>query len=233
MGGPPEEDQKTVDLVYELASNGLVHEIQVSINTPQPGTDFYISCTEKGLLKNDVANEAFDGNGSVVVEYPNYTAKQIQKKQLEVLAAFDRGKVDSDTSFFMKNAKGSFEDIPKNSDILVLRSARQWMIQSIIKAMSQYRKTHVDLIGQDTVSEELKSISGVERVYSYGNGFFSPDTIKSELIQQLRANTYDFVLIPMTNNHIEGYRNVLDVAHLIGSKQILGVYPEGKIQAIQ
>ena len=40
LGSSPEEDQKTVDLVYELASNGLMQEIQVSINTPQPGNRF-------------------------------------------------------------------------------------------------------------------------------------------------------------------------------------------------
>ena len=99
--------------------------------------------------------------------------------------------------------------------------------------MNQYRKTRVDLVGQDTVTEELKSISGVERVYSYGNGFFSPDTIEPHLIEQLRANTYDFVLLPMANNHIEGYRNVLDVARLISSKYVFGVYPEGNIRIIK
>ena len=70
LGSSPEEDQKTVDLVYELASKNLIHEIQVSINTPQPGTDFYNSCIEKGLLKTETDNEGFDGNGHVVVEYP-------------------------------------------------------------------------------------------------------------------------------------------------------------------
>ena len=37
----------------------------------------------------------------------------------------------------------------------------------------------------------------------------------------------------MTNNHLEGYRNVLDVAELIRSKYILGIYPEGNIRTIQ
>ena len=67
LGSSPEEDQKTVDLVYELASNGLMQEIQVSINTPQPGTDFYNSCIEKNLIKTQVTNDNFDGNCHVVV----------------------------------------------------------------------------------------------------------------------------------------------------------------------
>ncbi|KMP12171.1 hypothetical protein UZ36_01745 [Candidatus Nitromaritima sp. SCGC AAA799-C22] len=233
LGSSQEEDQKTVDLVHELASQGLMHEIQVSINTPQPGTDFYNSCVEKGILRTQTPNEGFDGNGHVAVEYPGYPAEQIQKKQRQALAAFDRGKAQSDASFFMETAKESFASIPKNSEVLVLRSARQWMIQSIVEAMNRYRSTRVDLIGQDIVAGELKSNPGIERVYSYGDGFFSPDTIEPRLVEQLRANTYDYVLLPMANNHLEGYRNVLDVARLIRPRHVFGVYPEGNLRTIQ
>lgn len=233
LGSSREEDRKTVDLVYELSSQGLMHEIQVSINTPQPGTDFYNSCVEKGLLKTQTTNEGFDGNGHVVVEYPDYPAEQIQEKQREALAAFDRGKVEADMSFFMQTAKESFADIPQNSNVLILRSARPWMIQSIVTAMNQYRNTRVDLVGQDIVAAELKTNPGVERVYSYGDGFFSADTIDPGLIEQLRANTYDYVLLPMANNHLAGYSNVLDVARLIQPKHVFGVYPEGNIRTIR
>ena len=232
LGSSPEEDQKTVNLVYELASKGLMHEIQVSINTPQPGTDFYNSCIEKKLLKTHATNEGFDGNGHVVVEYPNYRAEQIQKKQRESLAAFDRGKAKADASLFMDTAKASLKSIPENSNVLILRSARPWMIQNIIEAMNRYRKIRVDLLGQDTVTEELKSNPGVEHVYSYGDGFFSPETIEPYLIRQLSNKTYDYILMPMTNNHLEGYRNVLNVAQLIRSKCILGVYPEGNTKVV-
>jgi len=105
LGSSPEEDQKTVDLVYELASNGLMQEIQVSINTPQPGTDFYNSCVEKNLIKTQVTNDKFDGNGHVVVEYPNYCAEEIQNKQHEALDAFDRGKAKIGAKTFMDIAK--------------------------------------------------------------------------------------------------------------------------------
>ena len=233
LGSSPEEDQKTVDLVYELASKNLIHEIQVSINTPQPGTDFYNSCIEKGLLKTETDNEGFDGNGHVVVEYPNYRAEQIQEKQREALTAFDFGKAKANASSFMDTAKKSFKSIPENSNVLILRSARPWMIQNIIEAMNQYRKIRVDLLGQDAVIEELKSNPGVEHAYSYGDGFFSPDTIDSYLIEQLNNKAYDFVLLPMANNHLDGYRNVTEIARLIEPKFILGVYPEGNTCIIE
>ena len=233
LGSSPEEDQKTVDLVYELASKNLIHEIQVSINTPQPGTDFYNSCIEKGLLKTETDNEGFDGNGHVVVEYPNYRAEQIQEKQREALTAFDFGKAKANASSFMDTAKKSLKSIPENSNVLILRSARPWMIQNIIEAMNQYRKIRVDLLGQDAVIEELKCNPGVEHAYSYGDGFFSPDTIDSYLIEQLNNKAYDFVLLPMANNHLDGYRNVTEIARLIEPKFILGVYPEGNTCIIE
>ena len=233
LGSSPEEDQKTVDLVYELASNGLMQEIQVSINTPQPGTDFYNSCIEKNLIKTQVTNDNFDGNGHVVVEYPNYCAEEIQKKQHEALDAFDRGKAKIGAKTFMDIAKESFKSIPQNSTVLVLRSARLWMIQIIITAMNQYRKSNVDLLGQNAIVEELESNSGIDRIYNYGDGFFSLETIEPHLMEQLRSKAYEYVLLPMANNHLEGYRNVLDVARSIEPKVILGVYPEGNVFVIK
>ena len=37
----------------------------------------------------------------------------------------------------------------------------------------------------------------------------------------------------MTNNHLEGYRNVLKVAQLIEPKVILGIYPEGDVITVK
>jgi anaerobic magnesium-protoporphyrin IX monomethyl ester cyclase len=233
LGSSPEEDQKTVDLVYELSSKGLIHEIQVSINTPQPGTDFYNSCIEQNLLRPQTTNDGFDGNGHVVVEYPNYRAEQIQEKQREVLAAFDLGKAKANASTFIDTAKESLNIISEKSNILILRSARSWMIQSMIEVMNEYRNISIDLLGQDAITEELKSNPGVNNNYSYGDGFFSPNTIDSHLIEKLNNNGYDFILLPMANNHLDGYRNVVEVAQLIEPKFILGVYPEGNTRLIE
>ena len=70
-------------------------------------------------------------------------------------------------------------------------------------------------------------------IYNYGDGFFSLDTIEAHLIKQLKNKEYDYVILPVANNHIEGYRNVLDVARLIEAKVILGIYPEGNVFVIE
>ena len=43
----------------------------------------------------------------------------------------------------------------------------------------------------------------------------------------------DFILIPMANNHVQGYQNVIEVAHKIHPKSLLGVYPDGTIQSLE
>ena len=53
------------------------------------------------------------------------------------------------------------------------------------------------------------------------------------LIEKLISKSYDYILVPMTNNHLEGYRNVLKVAQLIEPKVILGVYPEGNVLTVR
>jgi hypothetical protein len=107
------------------------------------------------------------------------------------------------------------------------------MIQSIIEAINQYRKIRVDLLGQNAVIGELKSNPGIKHTYSYGDGFFSLDTIDTYLTERLNNKAYDFILLPMANNHLEGYRNVIEVARLIEPKFILGIYPEGNTRVIE
>jgi len=69
--------------------------------------------------------------------------------------------------------------------------------------------------------------------YSYGSGFFATESFSSELVQELKERQYDLVLIPVANNHLEGFQNVLEVAHLIEPVNISYIYPEGRIQPVE
>ncbi len=231
-GSRPEEDQKTVDLIEDLSSRGWLDEIQVSINTPQPGTDFYQHCVEKGWLKPEAAWEDFDGNGGVVVDYPHYPAEAIQDLFRQSLAAFDRGKATAAGHRFQTAARKTLSVIPPASRVLILRSARPWMIRLILDAMSRDGQHGVDLLGQENGVRDFENFPGVGTVYSYGTGFFSTRSLPGRLLARLRSEAYDFVLLPMANNHLRGYQNVLDVARLLQPKTLLGVYPEGTIRTL-
>jgi len=232
LGSNEEEDQKTVDLIYELTSQGLLDEVQVSINTPQPGTDFYKTCMENSYLKSNVEWQDFDGNGHVVVDYPNYPAQDIQKMFDKALDAFDRGKSIANGSRFLATARESSAIIAERSRVLILRSARQWMIHLILQSLDHLPHATIDLLGQDAVMDDFQGIPHVNNLYTYGQGFFSADTFPPQLTDQLRANDYDVILVPLANNHLDGYQNVLQVAELFHPKQLLGVYPEGHFKEL-
>ena len=93
-----------------------------------------------------------------------------------------------------------------------------------------YPKNKADVLGQDISLDDLKDVSGLGDFYSYGSGFFATESITSELIKELKEKNYDLVLIPVANNHLEGFQNVLEVAQLIEPENISFVYPEGRIQ---
>ncbi len=232
LGSSEKEDQKTVDLIYELASAGLLDEVQVSINTPQPGTDFYNTAVNNSYLLPIAEWAGFDGNGHVMVEYPHYKSGQIRTMFQKALTAFDRGKSAFMTAPFTQAVTVSLERIPPNSSVLVLRSARQWMILPILEALHQQRGVKADLLGQDIVLKELQNNPHLKHTYSYGDGFFLAESIPAQLMARLRGNRYDFVLVPMANNHLQGYQNVLEVAGCIQPKTVLGIYPDGAIKPI-
>jgi radical SAM superfamily enzyme YgiQ (UPF0313 family) len=232
LGSSREEDQKTVDMIYELTSQGLLDEVQVSINTPQPGTDFYNTCVENSFLKTDIDWQDFDGNGHVVVDYPHYPTEAIQKMFKKSLEAFDRGKSDANASKFLTTAKTSLKIIPDPSRVLILRSVRPWMIQLILQSLDSLKHSTVDLLGQDVVMDDLKDNPRVNHLYSYGQGFFAANSFPTSLADRLIANHYDFILVPVANNHLDGYQNVLEVAELFQSRQLISVTPEGHFKTL-
>ncbi len=225
LGSDKDEDQKTIDLVYDLAAKGWLDEIQVSINTPQPGTDFYSLCEKESLIHSSDNWHGFDGNGHVVVNYPHYPEKEIQASFRKALNAFDLGKGKAQEKMFAENTNASI--IPE-SKILILRCARSWMMRLILENL--YPKNKADVLGQDISLNDLKDVSGLRDFYSYGSGFFSSQSISSELIQELKEKQYDLILVPVSNNHLEGFQNVLEVAQLLEPKNISLVYPEGQIR---
>jgi len=226
LGSDKDEDQKTIDLIYDFAAKGWLDEIQVSINTPQPGTDFYNFCEEKSLIPSSNDWQGFDGNGHVVVNYPHYPKEEIQTSFRKALNAFDLGKGKAQEKIFAKNINPSI--IPTGSNILILRCVRIWMILLLLNNL--YPRNKADVLGQDIALGELKDASGLKDFYSYGSGFFSTESISQNLMKALKKKQYDLLLVPVSNNHLEGFQNALEVAQMIEPKNISLVYPEGQIE---
>jgi len=232
LGSSESEDRKTVDLVYELAARGWLDEVQVSVNTPQPGTDFYHSAQAQGLLRPVQSWNDYDGNGHVVVEYPHYPAERIQAMFRDALAAFDRGKEEACSSALRETLAESLADIPRGARVLVLRSVRPWMIALLLDTLHTTRGIRPDVLAQDAVIDTLQVNPHVNQVFSYGSGFFSTDGLPHQLRNQIREQRYDWILVPMANNHLSGYQNVLEVAESLGGAHILCVYNAGHARVL-
>ena len=138
------------------------------------------------------------------------------------------GKKQVQAKAFSNNAKPSFNIIPDGSRVLVLRNVRNWMIRLILENLNT--KAQVDLLGQDVSVKDMEDMDGLNKVYSYGTGFFSAKSVSTDLIEKLESEHYDFVLVPVANNHLQGYQNVLEVAQMIQPEEILYVFPEGRLQ---
>jgi hypothetical protein len=54
----------------------------------------------------------------------------------------------------------------------------------------------------------------------------------ADLIEKLKNVQYDFVLVPIANNHLQGFQNVLEVAQQIDLENVFYVYPEGRLQPV-
>ncbi len=91
-------------------------------------------------------------------------------------------------------------------------------------------KARVDLPGQDVSAKDMEDMDRLNQTYSYGTGFFSAESIATDLIEKLRGEHYD--LVPVTTNHPQGYQNVLEVAQMILPEEILYIYPEGHLQPV-
>lgn len=227
FGSTEEEDRKTIDLVYDLTSLGLLDEVQVSINTPQPGTDFYESVKAKGWLKEIKSYDDFDGNGQVCVNYPHYPAEKIQASFKAALNAFDTGKEKARSASLKTELEQSLASIEHGSRVLTLRSVRTWMISILLDTLKTKAGQPTDLLGQNTILDQFKENPAVQEIYSYGEGFFSPEHFPLDLESKIKQAAYDWVVVPMANRHMEGYANALGVARRLGGARLMGVFADG------
>ncbi len=164
--------------------------------------------------------------------YPGYSSTAIMENRRKALAAFDQGKAEFNSKAFLRTAQKSFEEIPEDARVLVLRSARPWFVSLALEALSTFRNVAPDLLAQDEILDHFKKQKGLGQMYSYGSGFFSPECLSEDLKAALCERQYDVLMIPAANNHLAGYKNVFDVAKQLNAKSIVAVFPEGDIKIL-
>ncbi len=93
-------------------------------------------------------------------------------------------------------------------------------------------KARVDLLGQDVSANDMEDMDRLNQIYSYGTGSFSAESISAE-IEKLRGEHYDFILVPVATNHLQGYQNVPEATQTtLPEEFFVCVYPEGRLQPV-
>ena len=232
-GSTREEDLKTGQLIEDAAARGLLHDLQMSINTPQPGTPFYKKAKEAGVLLTDDWHK-FDGGRQSVVSYPDYPAAEIVRTYDDVLRHYDRGLYRRNAESFQRrfaetlNRSGS-RDARR---VLVLRSTRMWHVRSTVESLRTVG-AEVSLLGQNRIQPDVEDLRGLSKFYSYGDGHMHPDSIEPELIRSIRDQEYDLVLVLYNNMTGRSYENVRKVAHRIAAGKVAAVGYDGSLLPVR
>lgn len=90
-----EKDLLSLEQLKSLYEEGYIQEFSVSINTPMPGTPFYQESIKENWL---VKNKLFDGSRSTTIEYPNYSASDIEfvyKKATELRMYINKNNIEN------------------------------------------------------------------------------------------------------------------------------------------
>jgi hypothetical protein len=227
LGSNEQEEQKTIDLIYKLISENLLYDLQISINTPQPGTPFYLECKKNNYLITNNWNDFDGGNGSVV-SYPGYTKKDIDSMYRKALDVYDKGLENRAFSLnFDKIIKTKIREIVKSdSKVVIIRSYRLWLINIILDSVNNKYKN--SLICQNDVKNKF-SVYDLEKIFCYGNGFINKKCFSSELIDKINSENFDYIIIPVRNVKINNFQNVMELIDELNINNILIIDSFGKV----
>jgi radical SAM superfamily enzyme YgiQ (UPF0313 family) len=220
LGSNREEDQKTIDLIFKLISENLLYDLQISINTPQPGTPFYKICKKNKYFATENWLD-FDGGNGTVLSYPEYKKTDIDAMYRKALNIYDEGlKTRAINNSFDKIIETKlFNIIPKNSKILVVRSYRIWLVEILLNMLNQ-NGIDIDLFCQKNVQMFFENYE-INKKYVYGDGFINIKNISDSILNEINTSDYEYVIVPVRNCKINNYFNILEFLENINCKKII------------
>ncbi|MBU1487555.1 B12-binding domain-containing radical SAM protein [bacterium] len=218
-GSTKEDDEKTVRLLKRLIDERLLWSFQISICTPQPGTQFFKWAKEKGYLL-DVNWYKFDGGNCAVVSYPDYPANEIESVFRGAEKMYDYNKLLR----FRENKSKIKDELSKIGNYnrgLVVRSVPIEFFKEVCTVLNKSLR----LLCQEGVTDDLKGIFKDTLVIKEGS--INIDTLDLRLREGLKSEI-DYCLIPVKNTKGQGYENVVDAFKQMGLKTFL-ISVEGEL----
>lgn len=228
-GSSIDGDRSTGEMIRRLVGEGLIKDIQISINTPLPGGPFFEWARGEGyLIEQDWSR--FDGGNNAVVSYPGYSNREIEENFQYALKCYDDGLKKHKREGFVEKLTSELLRLPEAATmrrVLILRSTRMWEADLTIDAFSEALSPDiVDVIGQPKVASELEANPRVDNVYLYRGGFFKSPDFQDEFGHRFDG-AYDAVVILYSNLRRVGFGEVEAIAREIDAPIRLGVLPNG------
>ncbi|MCX6796615.1 MAG: radical SAM protein, partial [Candidatus Falkowbacteria bacterium] len=114
--GLPGENKETINETIKFSKSLPLDYVNFSIGTPYPGTRFYNQAKENRWLKSDNC-EDFDQNYSAIVDYPNFSSKDIEKAATTTAEYFQNtDQVATALGLIKSRAPGAFSGFSKSLD---------------------------------------------------------------------------------------------------------------------
>ncbi|OGL45987.1 MAG: hypothetical protein A2161_11440, partial [Candidatus Schekmanbacteria bacterium RBG_13_48_7] len=180
------DDLKTIELMHQLISTGLLFDCQISICTPQPGTPLYYDVLKHNLLDNHDWY-AYDGGTDVVVSSPNYPAEEILKMREKALISYDTARKTNACDSFEKNLRMSSKKLKETPEkILIFRSSRSWHLELSLEGIKNtYPSANIFMFCHSHLIKDYKhKFPWLSFIPYPQTGFINQEYIDSELQQK-------------------------------------------------
>ena len=88
-----------------------------------------------------------------------------------------------------------------------------------------YKKS-VDILAQDNVVPLLSPDRRINKLFSYGEGFFNPNNISKDLYKRLNNENYDTIVLAYNSTNRDSYKNIFDTIKNLNVNTIIGFFQD-------
>jgi len=229
-GETKETIQKTIDYALELDPTNL----QFSILSPFPGSEYYRIAKEKGYLLTENWAD-FNGSRKAVVRTEHLTAQDLEEALCRAYETWHKHRLKRCFEDLHANLGARLNELNLDTvrEILLVRSSFMDHTNAALKVINQtLPKSRITVLAQPMVEAELRKNKLIDEVFLYKTGWLDPQNADKELIASIRKRQFDLLVLLFHNESHLGYEDVLSLIKLFGAEHNLGFDTQGKVNII-
>ncbi|MEW5694024.1 MAG: radical SAM protein [Candidatus Hydrogenedentota bacterium] len=228
QGSTLKEDTRTLDLIYRLISEGLLRRIQMSINTPQPGTSFYNWADKHNYIISKNWDD-YDGGNNVVIEYPHYKRSEIEKVYSESFRRYDQGMIHYWAPKVDQNIDNLLKKLPVLKKVLILRTSRIWHFNKVLGMIKTlYPDSQVYVLTSKRSKNELVDNINITRLIVFDSDFLDIYRLNDEIIDLITSERFDLAIALYSDFAGTGYDHINEFVSRVISTYRFGINISGE-----